>query len=70
MVLKSFQLNPDDSTQPHLYGKMRKLCKKLMMKLPYSHLCEGVDEFTGDVIQTVHELQSIEVADVSTCLIL
>ncbi|XP_032340488.1 LOW QUALITY PROTEIN: midasin [Camelus ferus] len=46
---------------PKLVHRMWKLCLTLMRGTPLPHLVEGLDQFTGEVISSVTELQSLKV---------
>uniref|UniRef100_A0A3Q2I9Y3 Midasin n=1 Tax=Equus caballus TaxID=9796 RepID=A0A3Q2I9Y3_HORSE len=46
---------------PKLMRRMRKLCLTLMKESCLPHLVEGLDQFTGEVISSVSELQSLKV---------
>uniref|UniRef100_A0A8C4L875 Midasin n=1 Tax=Equus asinus asinus TaxID=83772 RepID=A0A8C4L875_EQUAS len=45
---------------PKLMRRMRKLCLTLMKESCLPHLVEGLDQFTGEVISSVSELQSLK----------
>ncbi|ESP03976.1 hypothetical protein LOTGIDRAFT_230254 [Lottia gigantea] len=47
---------------PILIPKLCKHWKTVVKSLPYTQTLKGLDEFTGDVIETVHELQQAEVS--------
>lgn len=46
---------------PRLSKRMRKMCLVFMKESPLPHLVENLDQFTGDVISSVTELQSLKV---------
>ncbi|KAM5256760.1 midasin [Ctenodactylus gundi] len=46
---------------PKLLKRMRKVCLTFMKESPLPHLVEGLDQFTGEVISRVSELQSLKV---------
>ncbi|KAF5919872.1 hypothetical protein HPG69_014236 [Diceros bicornis minor] len=46
---------------PKLVRRMRKICLTLMEESHLPHLVEGLDQFTGEVISSVSELQSLKV---------
>ncbi|XP_071469317.1 midasin isoform X1 [Marmota flaviventris] len=46
---------------PKLMKRMRKICLTFMKESPLPHLVEGFDQFTGEVISSVNELQSLKV---------
>uniref|UniRef100_A0A8D1BB25 Midasin n=1 Tax=Sus scrofa TaxID=9823 RepID=A0A8D1BB25_PIG len=46
---------------PKLVKRMRKVCLELMEGSRLPHLVEGLDQFTGQVISSVSELQSLKV---------
>ncbi|XP_060061378.1 midasin [Erinaceus europaeus] len=46
---------------PQLMKRMKKLCLTLMKESCLPHLVEDLDQFTGEVISSVTELQSLEV---------
>ncbi|XP_049753260.1 midasin [Elephas maximus indicus] len=49
------------SRLPKLTQRMKKICLTFMKESPLPHLVEGLDQFTGEVISSVRELQSLEV---------
>ncbi|XP_064629159.1 midasin-like [Lineus longissimus] len=53
------------SATPSFYQKMCRLSKKIIKKVPYTNLVESVDFFVGDVIESVHELQALDVTQIS-----
>ncbi|XP_014636596.1 PREDICTED: midasin [Ceratotherium simum simum] len=46
---------------PKLVRRMRKICLTLMEDSHLPHLVEGLDQFTGEVVSSVSELQSLKV---------
>ncbi|XP_012665398.1 midasin [Otolemur garnettii] len=46
---------------PKLLRRMRRLCVTFMKESPLPRLVEGLDQFTGEVISSVSELQSLKV---------
>ncbi|XP_070274183.1 LOW QUALITY PROTEIN: midasin [Myotis yumanensis] len=46
---------------PKLTKRMRKMCLTLMKESRLPHLVDGLDQFTGEVISSVRELQSLQV---------
>ncbi|XP_019064368.1 midasin isoform X2 [Fukomys damarensis] len=46
---------------PKLTKRMRKICLSFMKESPLPHLVEGLDQFIGEVISSVSELQSLKV---------
>nr|XP_015209182.1 PREDICTED: midasin [Lepisosteus oculatus] len=46
---------------PFLTGKMKKMCVNLVKKSPLPELTEELDQFTAEVITSVHELQKLTV---------
>ncbi|KAM5286744.1 midasin isoform 2-T2 [Hipposideros larvatus] len=46
---------------PKLMKRMRRVCLALMKESRLPHLVEGLDQFTGEVISSVSELQSLKV---------
>ncbi|MBZ3875424.1 Midasin, partial [Sciurus carolinensis] len=46
---------------PKLMKRMRKMCLAFMKESSLPHLVEGLDQFTGEVISSVSELQSLKV---------
>ncbi|XP_036269995.1 midasin isoform X3 [Pipistrellus kuhlii] len=46
---------------PKLTKRMRKMCLMLMKESRLPHLVDGLDQFTGEVISSVSELQSLQV---------
>ncbi|XP_076780137.1 midasin isoform X2 [Arvicanthis niloticus] len=46
---------------PRLSKRMRKICLLFMKESPLPHLVESLDQFTGGVISSVNELQSLKV---------
>ncbi|XP_066110370.1 midasin isoform X3 [Saccopteryx bilineata] len=49
------------SRLPKLMKRMRKLCLRLMRESRLPHLVDSLDQFTGDVVSCVSELQSLKV---------
>ncbi|XP_007949614.1 midasin [Orycteropus afer afer] len=49
------------SRLPKLLKRMRKICLTFMKESPLPHLVESLDQFTGEVIASVTELQSLKV---------
>ncbi|XP_077869169.1 midasin [Saccoglossus kowalevskii] len=50
---------------PSLFNKMTKLCRKMFKSCQYPDLMSTLDSFTGEVIETVHQLQALDVSKVS-----
>uniref|UniRef100_A0A8C2VSB7 Midasin n=1 Tax=Chinchilla lanigera TaxID=34839 RepID=A0A8C2VSB7_CHILA len=46
---------------PKFMKRMRKMCLSFMRESPLLHLVEGLDQFTGEVISSLSELQSLKV---------
>lgn len=46
---------------PRLVKRMRKICLSFMKESPWPHLVESLDQFTGEVISSVSELQHLKV---------
>ncbi|XP_020142630.2 midasin isoform X1 [Microcebus murinus] len=46
---------------PKLLKRMKKICVTFMKESPLPHLVEGLDQFTGEVISSVNELQGLKV---------
>ncbi|XP_054578497.1 midasin [Eptesicus fuscus] len=46
---------------PKLTKRMRKMCLMLMKESRLPHLVDGLDQFTGEVVSSVSELQSLQV---------
>ncbi|XP_077018521.1 midasin isoform X2 [Tamandua tetradactyla] len=46
---------------PKLMKRMRKMCRTFVRESPVPHLVESLDQFTGEVISSVSELQSLKV---------
>ncbi|XP_008565442.1 PREDICTED: midasin [Galeopterus variegatus] len=46
---------------PKLMKRMRKMCLVIIKESPLPHLVEGLDQFIGEVISSVNELQSLKV---------
>ncbi|XP_037699423.1 midasin isoform X2 [Choloepus didactylus] len=46
---------------PKLMKRMRKMCLTFVRESPVPHLVEGLDQFTGEVLSSVSELQSLKV---------
>ncbi|XP_063089292.1 midasin isoform X4 [Cavia porcellus] len=46
---------------PRLVKRMRKICLSFMKESPLPHLVESLDQFTGEVISSVSELQHLKV---------
>uniref|UniRef100_A0A8C6R246 Midasin n=1 Tax=Nannospalax galili TaxID=1026970 RepID=A0A8C6R246_NANGA len=46
---------------PRLLKRMRKMCLTFMKESPLPYLVEGLDQFIGEVISSVNELQSLKV---------
>ncbi|XP_058163130.1 midasin isoform X2 [Dasypus novemcinctus] len=46
---------------PKLVKRMKKMCLAFVRESPVPHLVEGLDQFTGEVISSVSELQSLKV---------
>ncbi|XP_051017145.1 midasin [Acomys russatus] len=46
---------------PRLSKRMRKMCLVFMKESPLPHLVESLDQFTGEVISSLSELQSLKV---------
>ena len=42
---------------PQLFNKLKKHCRTIMKSCQYSQYIDSLEEFTGDVIESVHELQ-------------
>ncbi|XP_075410883.1 midasin isoform X2 [Tenrec ecaudatus] len=49
------------SRLPKLMKRMRKLCLTFMKESPLPHLVESLDQFTGEVVSSVGELQRLKV---------
>ncbi|XP_032235337.2 midasin-like isoform X2 [Nematostella vectensis] len=46
---------------PKLFTRMRKLCHNMLSQQEHPRLVESLDELTGEIIESVHELQSLSV---------
>ncbi|XP_074663211.1 midasin-like [Tubulanus polymorphus] len=49
---------------PSLQSRMMKHCRSIFIQCNYKSMIESVDQFTGDIISTVHELQAADLTQV------